>query len=135
MVVGTQRGIVTPAAGRSPLITETQLFSAAFFVRTVDVGLPLSVPPLPEPPQAAITDAKPTHATTATTRARDVVIRNVDIVISPSTLGYFSQPSPKTDARSERRLELLVGRAVQSQQLSRQPHDVHLKCACSGIKS
>lgn len=71
------RGMVTPAAGRSPLMTETQLFNAAFFVRTVVEGLSLSLPPFPEPPHAARTDVRLMSATATTTLGRDFLKRDV----------------------------------------------------------
>ena len=44
IVVGIQRGIVTPGDGRPPDMTETHAFSGMFFTLPVVVGLSLLLP-------------------------------------------------------------------------------------------
>lgn len=57
-MVGTQRGSVTPTGGRSPLMTEIQLFKGAFLTRTLVDGLSLLLPLLLEPPHDTNTDRR-----------------------------------------------------------------------------
>jgi hypothetical protein len=52
IVVGIQRGIVTPGDGRPPDMTETHAFSGMFFTLPVVVGLSLLLPPSLSPPHA-----------------------------------------------------------------------------------
>lgn len=95
--MGIQRGIVTPAGGRSPLITETQLLSTAFFVRTV-VGVLSSFPPLPEPPHAARTDANVMSAADVARPTRDLLKRELCDI----TLQSKSSTENNCDARVRR---------------------------------
>lgn len=68
--VGVQRGIVTPAGGRSPLITLTQLFRGMFFTKAAVVSVDESTATV----VVGVVSSPPLQATRTVTRTAPQVI-------------------------------------------------------------